>query len=62
MYDAIEYADGGRDRFRDLRNVFANGRRTADKIDERRRWEQARDGFDFEAWMEAGCPPDWSKG
>jgi len=62
VHVAVTYADGGRDRFRDLRNVFANGRRATEKAAEKRRWEQARDGFDFKAWKKAGCPSNWSGG
>jgi len=62
VHVAVTYADGGRDRFRDLRNVFANGRRATDKAAEKSRWEQARRNFDFEAWKEAGCPSHWNGG
>ncbi|WP_226012149.1 hypothetical protein [Halomicrobium salinisoli] len=58
----MSYADGGRDRFRDLRVAFENGRRAVDKIREQQRTEQAREDFDFQTWAEAGYPLDWRGG
>jgi glycosyltransferase involved in cell wall biosynthesis len=62
VHVAVTYADGGRDRFRDLRAVFESGRQAIEKRREKQRWEDAREDFDFEAWKEAGCPSDWDGG
>ncbi|MDS0279382.1 MarR family transcriptional regulator [Halomicroarcula sp. S1AR25-4] len=64
IHVVVETAESGRERFRDLSSVFTSAYRSGDYIRETRAAENARDGFDFEAWKEAGYPvgENWDGG
>jgi len=63
VHVVVETVETGRERFRDLRNVFRKGYRR-DDYTSREEQERRNAGFDFEAWKAAGCPPadEWSGG
>ncbi|WP_455583688.1 DUF7845 domain-containing protein [Haloarcula hispanica] len=64
VHVAVETVESGRERFRDLSTAFITAYRSGDYRREERAAEKARDGFDFEAWKAAGCPPadEWRGG
>ncbi|WP_324664185.1 DUF7845 domain-containing protein [Haloarcula sediminis] len=63
VHVVVETAETGRERFRDLRNVFQKGYRR-DDYTSREEQERRNAGFDFEAWKEAGYPlaDEWDGG
>jgi len=64
VHVVVETAESGRERFRDLSKVFETAYRSGDYLREARAAEKSREGFDFEAWQAAGCPPadEWHGG
>ncbi|KAA9411231.1 MarR family transcriptional regulator [Haloarcula hispanica] len=64
VHVAVETVESGRERFRDLSTAFITAYRSGDYRREEQAAEKARDGFDFEAWKAAGCPPadEWHGG
>lgn len=62
IHVSVRLADGSLKRYRDLRTGF---RKSVEQYGElERRNGKARETFDFEAWMDAGCPPsdEWDSG
>ncbi|WP_240938234.1 MarR family transcriptional regulator [Haloarcula rubripromontorii] len=64
VHVVVETAETGRERFRDLSKAFETAYRSGDYLREARAAEKGREGFDFEAWRAAGCPPadEWHGG
>ncbi|MGB9931122.1 MarR family transcriptional regulator [Haloarcula amylolytica] len=64
VHVAVETVESGCERFRDLSTAFITAYRSGDYRREEQAAEKARDGFDFEAWKAAGCPPadEWRGG
>ncbi|KAA9411242.1 MarR family transcriptional regulator [Haloarcula hispanica] len=64
VHVAVETVETGRERFRDLSKAFETAYRSGDYLREARAAERGREGFDFEAWRAAGCPPadEWHGG
>lgn len=62
VHVVVTLADGGRLRFRDLSQAFQKSVKSQQR--EARENQKAREIFDFEAWMDAGCPPadEWDTG
>jgi len=56
----MTFADGTIERFRDMSKAFRKGDLRYKQ--ERQHNEKARRGFDWDAYVEAGCPKDWEPG
>jgi hypothetical protein len=64
VHVVVETTETGRERFRDLSKAFETAYRSGAYLREARAAEKGREGFDFEAWRAAGCPPadEWHGG